>query len=209
MARFADHTLSTFLDELASSKPTPGGGTAAAVGGAIGVALLMMVAGLPKTRGNTDAERVKLTEARASLVSIRDRILALADTDTDAYNQVTAAYRMAKSTDEEVAARKKAIQRAMQGATDAPLDILRLVSEAMVQARCVAEYGNPSASSDVRVALELLEAAGAGAAANVEINVTSLSDEAYKKTTVSKMMELSNRLTEHSAACRSALIPTP
>jgi len=207
MARFADHSISAFLDALASPDPTPGGGTAAAVGGAIGVSLLMMVAGLPKTRGNHDAERVQLDETRAALVGVRDRLLTLADTDTAAYNRVTAAYRLPKGTDEAKAARKEAVQRAMQAATDAPLDILTAVAEAMAHAKVVAELGNPSAASDVRVALEFLEAAGAGASANVEINLTALQDEAFRKASASTMIELSNQLTEQSAAARSALNP--
>ena len=208
MARFADHSISAFLDAIASPDPTPGGGSAAAVGGAIGVALLMMVAGLPKTRGNSDAERVQLGETRGSLVGARDRLLTLADTDTAAYNTVTAAYRLPKTTDEEKVARKQAVQRAMHAATEAPLDILRAVAEAMAHAQVVAALGNPSASSDVRVALELLEAAGAGASANVEINLTTLEDEAFRKAVASTMIELSNQLTAHSAAARSALTTT-
>ena len=207
MARFADHSISAFLDALAGPEPTPGGGIAAAVGGAIGVALLMMVAGLPRTRGNSDAERIQLRETRGSLTGIRDRLLSLADTDTEAYNKVTAAYRLPKGTDDEKAARKQAVQRAMQAATEAPLDILRAVAEAMAQARSIAELGSPSASSDVRVGLELLEAAGAGAAANVEINLTALDDQAVRKSAASTMVELSNQLTEDSAAARSALAP--
>jgi methenyltetrahydrofolate cyclohydrolase len=207
MARFADHSISAFLDALASADPTPGGGTAAAVGGAIGVSLLMMVAGLPKTRGNSDAERVQLDETRAALVGVRDRLLTLADTDTAAYNRVVAAYRLPKGTDDEKAARKQAVQHAMQAATEAPLDILTAVAEAMAQGKVVAELGNPSAASDVRVALEFLEAAGAGASANVEINLTTLQDDAFRKASASTMIELSNQLTEHSAAARSALTP--
>jgi methenyltetrahydrofolate cyclohydrolase len=208
MARFADHSISAFLDALGSSDPTPGGGTAAAVSGAIAVSLLMMVAGLPRTRGNTDAERVQLGETRAALVGVRDRLLRLADTDTEAYNAVTAAYRLPKGADEEKAARQEAIQRAMRGATDAPLDILRAVAEAMGRAKVVGEFGNPSASSDVRVALELLEAAGAGAAANVEINLTALQDDAFCKAAASAMIELSNQLSAESAAARATLTPT-
>jgi formiminotetrahydrofolate cyclodeaminase len=167
----------------------------------------MMVAGLSRTRGNTDAERVQLGETRAALVGVRDRLLTLADTDTAAYNTVTAAYRLPKSTDEEKAARKQAVQQAMRAATEAPLDILRAVAEAMAHAKVVAALGNPSASSDVRVALELLEAAGAGASANVEINLTTLQDDGYRKASASTMIELSNHLTEHSAAARGVLTP--
>jgi formiminotetrahydrofolate cyclodeaminase len=207
MPRFADQSISAFLDALASAEPTPGGGTAAAVGGAIGVSLLMMVAGLPKTRGQIDAERVELGETRAALKKICDRLLTLADTDTEAYNKVTAAYRLPKSTDEEKAGRKQSIQRAMEGATEAPLDILRAVAEAMTHAKAVSALGNPAAASDVKVALELLEAAAAGAAANVEINLTALDDEAFRTSSASTMVELSNQLTEQSAAARSTLSP--
>jgi formiminotetrahydrofolate cyclodeaminase len=174
----------------------------------MGAALLMMVAGLPKTRHGSDAERVQLSEARATLTSVKERLLALADADTNAYNEVLAAYRLAKGSEAEKAARRSSIQAAMKGATEAPLDTLRTVSEAMRQAKAVAKCGNPSAASDVRVALELLEAAGSGAAANVEINLASLDDEAYRKTSAATMMEISNRLTEDSAATRAALLPT-
>ncbi len=177
------------------------------MGGAIGVSLLMMVAGLGKTRGNIDAERVQLDATRASLLNVRDRLLTLADTDTAAYNTVTAAYRLAKGSDEEKAARREAIQRAMHAATEAPLETLRAVAEAMAQAKVVAELGNPSAASDVRVALELLEAAGAGASANVEINLTTLQDDAFRKATASTTIDLSNQLTERSAAARATLTP--
>jgi formiminotetrahydrofolate cyclodeaminase len=207
MPRFADLTISAFVDAVSSSEPTPGGGTAAAVCGAIGVALLMMVAGLQKTRGNNDQERAALAEARAALASVRDRLLVLADTDTDAYNQVIAAMRLPKGTDEEKQARKRAIQLGTRAATEAPLDILRTIAEAGKHARLVARYGNPNAASDVRVALELIEATGAGAAANVEINLTGLDDEAFRKSTASAMIELSNALTTCTATARAGLLP--
>ena len=208
MPRFADLSVSAFTDALASAEPTPGGGTASAVAGAFGVALLMMVAGLQKTRGNSDAERSTLSESRASLTSVRDRLLALADTDTDAYNKVVAAYRLPKTTDTDKSARKHAIQQGTVAATEAPLDILRTVTEAAAHAKRVAQFGNPSASSDVRVAIELLEAAASGAAANVEVNLVGLDDEAFKKASASTMIELSNTLTEHTAAARAALLPS-
>src|SRR5919106_744890 len=99
MSRFADLTVSAFVDALASAEPTPGGGTAAAVAGAMGASLLMMVAGLSKTRGNNDQERAALSEARAALTGFRNRLLAQADADTEAYNKVTVAYRLPKGTD--------------------------------------------------------------------------------------------------------------
>jgi formiminotetrahydrofolate cyclodeaminase len=207
MPRFADQTISAFNDALASSDPTPGGGTASAVAGAMGVSLLMMVAGLQKTRGNNDHERATLAEARAALTSVRDRLLTLADTDTEAYNTFIAAMRLPKSTDAEKATRKQAMQQGTRAATEAPLDILRTVVEGIAYGKRIAQFGNPSASSDVRVAIELLEAAASGAAANVEINLTGIEDEAFRKSAASTMIELSNTLTEHAAAARSALLP--
>ena len=208
MARFADLTISAFTDALASTDPTPGGGTASAVAGAMGVSLLMMVAGLQKTRGNNDQERAALAESRAALTSIRDRLLTLADTDTEAYNKVIAAFRLPKVSDDDKAARKQAIQAGTKAATEAPLDIMRTVVEGIAHGKNIAQFGNPSAASDVRVAIELLEAAASGASANVEINLTGLDDEAFRKTTASAMIELSNALTEHAAAARGALLPT-
>jgi glutamate formiminotransferase/formiminotetrahydrofolate cyclodeaminase len=205
MPRFADLSISSFLEALASAEPTPGGGTAAAVSGGIGTSLLMMVAGLPKSRGNTDDERVRLSEARAALAAIRDRLLTLADQDTAAYNEVLAAYRLPKASDAEKASRKAAIQKAMRAATDAPLETVRAICEATGHARTVARCGNPSAASDVRVALELLDASAAGGAANVEINLDSLDDESYRKATASTVLDWSNRLSADIAAARAAL----
>jgi len=205
MPRFADLSLSQFLDALASPEPTPGGGTAAAVVAATGAALLTMVASLPKTRNKTEEEAAALAAVRTALASIRERLVALADVDADAFNQVMAAYRLPKATDVEKAARKDAIQKGLRAATEAPLDTLRATAEAVSYARPVAAYGNLSAVSDVRVALELLEAATAGAAANVEVNLASIDDESYRKTTAATAVELANKVTEECAAARGLL----
>jgi glutamate formiminotransferase/formiminotetrahydrofolate cyclodeaminase len=205
MAGFADLPISAFLERLSSPDPTPGGGTAAAVAGGMAASLLMMVAGLAKTRTNTDAERVELNEARAALASVRDRIMVLADQDTEAYNRVVTAYRLPRGTDDEKAARKQAVQKGMRDATDTPLETLRTAADAMRLARTVAQYGHTAAASDIRVALELLEAAAAGAAANVQINLQSLDDEAFRSEAAGHMVDLTNRITEDAAAARTAL----
>jgi len=205
MARFADQTISDFVEALANSEPTPGGGTAAAVAGAIGTSLLMMVAGMSKIRGSHESSRTQLDAARTALASTRARMLALADQDSEAYNSVIAAYRLPKATDEEKATRKQAIGHGVRAATDAPLETFRTVVQAGQHARIVAQFGNPSAASDVRVALELLEAAASGAAANVEANLAGVTEDAFKKTAASTMIDLSNQLTEDIASARAAL----
>jgi formiminotetrahydrofolate cyclodeaminase len=184
MSSFGDQQVSAFLDALASAEPTPGGGTAAAIAGAMGASLLMMVAGLTKSRTGSEEERVALAEARASLTSVRERLIALADEDTEAFNQVMAAYRLPKATDGEKAARTDAIQQALKAATTTPLDTLRAASDGLRLGAIVKERGNPSAASDADVGLGLLRAAAEGAAANVNINLESIQDEAFKKAAI-------------------------
>jgi len=205
MSKFVDQPLSGFLDALARPEPTPGGGTAAAIAGAMGVSLLMMVSGLSKSRGGADAERVVLSEARAALASLRDRLAGLGDADAEAFNQVMAAYRLPKSTDQEKRARTDAIQQALKAATLAPLDTLRAAGEALRLGRVVAQHGNRSATSDVGVGIGLLEAAAKGAAANVRINLGSLRDEAFKASASADVEALQKQSGEDAVAANAAL----
>ncbi len=206
MTRYSDLTLVQLLDALGSPAPTPGGGTAAAIAGAIGVSLLMMVSGLARTRDNTEADKAALGDAHVVLSGLRNRLTQLADRDAAAYDQVTSAYRLPKATDEEKGARLQSVQLALRGATGVPLETLRAASDAVTVARIVAEHGNRSAASDVRVALELLEAAAAGAAANVESNLAGLKDEGYRKATAADVLALTNTVTQDAAATRAHLV---
>jgi formiminotetrahydrofolate cyclodeaminase len=193
-------TVAELLAALASPDPTPGGGTAAAIAGAMGASLLVMVTGLAKSRSNTDAEKASLAAARAGLDPLIARFAALADADTDAFNAVMAAYRLPKATDAEKLARTEAIQGALRGATVVPLDTLRVAAEAIDHGRAVAEHGNRSAASDAGVAIGLLKAAADGAAANVRINLGSLKDEGFKAATETEMSRLSEQAAAHAAA---------
>ena len=183
MTRFTDLTVAQLLAALASPDPTPGGGTAAAIAGAMGASLLTMVSGLAKSKNNLDDEKAALSAAKAALEPFASRLMELADADTRAFNDVMAAYRLPKATDEEKAARTGAIQAALRGATEIPLETLRACAEALTHGRPVADNGNPSAASDVGVAIGLLRAAAEGAAANVRINLVGLKDEAFKAAT--------------------------
>ena len=183
-------TVSQLLAALASPDPTPGGGTAAAIAGAMGTALLVMVAGLAKSRNNTDDEKAALAKARAAIEPITVRLTELADADAASFDAVMAAYRLPKATDEEKAARTKAIQAALRGATEVPLETLRACATALEHARVVVANGNKSADSDVGVAIGLLQAAATGAAANVRINLEGLKDEGYKIATEAETARL-------------------
>ena len=176
-------TVAGLLGALASPDPTPGGGTAAAIAGAMGTSLLVMVTGLAKSKSNTEDEKAALAGAREALEPIAARLTQLADADSEAFKAVMAAYRLPKATDDEKAARSGAIQLAMRAATVVPLDTLRACAAAIDRAHAVAAHGNRSAASDVGVAIELLKAAADGAAANVRINLTSLKNEGFKAET--------------------------
>ncbi len=205
MTRFADMTVAQLLAALASSDPTPGGGTAAAVAGAMGTSLLVMVTGLAKSRTNADEEKAALATARTALEPIGAALTRLADTDTEAFNAVMAAFKLPKATDDEKAARSAAIQSATRGATLVPLDTLRACVEALSHGRAVAEHGNRSAASDAGVAVGLLKAAADGAAANVRINLGSLKDAAFVAATETETSRLSETAASHAAAAlRSA-----
>jgi methenyltetrahydrofolate cyclohydrolase len=179
-AHFASMTVGELLAALASPHPTPGGGTAAAIAGAMGASLLVMVAGLAKSKNNTDDEKAALAAARTVIEPLIARLTGLADADAVSFDAVMAAYRLPKATDEEKSARTRAIQSALHGATEVPLETLRACTDALSHSRAVADYGNPSAESDTGVAIGLLRAAAAGAAANVRINLGGVKDEEFR-----------------------------
>ena len=171
-------SVSDLLDAFSSPDPTPGGGSAAALTGALGAALLAMAAGLPKTRTGVPAERQALDKAQAELVGLQRTLLELVDRDAAAYDLVVAAFRKPKATDDEKSLRSAAIQDAMRVATEVPVETFRAAAAAMVAGRTVAASANPSAASDILVGAQSLMLAMSGALANVEINIGSLKDTA-------------------------------
>lgn len=203
--KFADMTVAQFLDALCSPAPTPGGGTAAAMTGAMAASLLVMVTGLAKSNTNTDEEKAALATARTALHPLVGTLAELADADAASFDAVMHAYRLPKATDVEKAARSAAIQLALQGATVVPLQTLRACAGAMAHAGTVAACGNRSAVSDVGVAIGLLEAAAAGAEANVRINLASVRDLNFTSATSDETGRLVTDVTEQAAAARRRL----
>ncbi|MBA3948688.1 MAG: cyclodeaminase/cyclohydrolase family protein, partial [Acidobacteria bacterium] len=124
-------TVNQILDAFASSDPTPGGGSAAALSGAVAASLLAMVAAMPKTKTGADGERKTLGTSGLELQKLRKRLTELIDEDTKAYDMVTSAYRQPKGTDEEKAVRRAAVQEAMRAATEAPLEVMRACRDAV------------------------------------------------------------------------------
>lgn len=203
--KLVERTVLDLLAAFRSSEPTPGGGSASALTGAVGASLLAMVAGLPKSRAATEEDAARLRGARDRCAELADLLAALVDRDSDAYDLVVSAYRRPKSTDEEKAARSAAIQEAMRAAIAAPLDVMHACASAAEQAVIVATLGNASASSDVQVALELLGAGLRGAKLNVEINLGSVKDDEYVAKTRRDVEEFERTATHETAAARRAL----
>jgi methenyltetrahydrofolate cyclohydrolase len=202
-----DKSVRDLLDAFQSSDPTPGGGSASALASAVGASLLLMVAALPKTRGNSDQDRAALQGASAALEGIRHQLTAAIDGDTTAYDQVVAAYKLPKASLEEQQARKNAIQRALRSATDVPLGVMRLSAAALAQAAVVATHGHRAAGSDVGVAAALLEAGARGARLNVEINLGGITDTSYADAVRTEVATLAGDASRAADAVHAALAP--
>jgi len=203
--RFAEMALADLIDAFSSTDAVPGGGSAAALAGTIGVSLLLMVAGLPKTKTGAPEETADLAEASSRLHPLRDGLLDLVDRDSDAYREVLAALRLPKGSEAEKATRTEAIDRATRSATDAPLDVMRLCQQALRGAVVVASNGSRKTTSDVGVAVELLVAALRGARLNVEINLAGLDDEPYTARIKEEVDELVVDGAEDAERARRAL----
>jgi formiminotetrahydrofolate cyclodeaminase len=200
-----EKSVAGLLEAFSSTDPTPGGGSAAALASAVGASLLMMVAGLPKTRTNLPDERVALQEASNALGGLRRRLTEAIDADTAAYEHVVAAYRMPKSSADEQSARQQAIQAALRAATDVPLDVMRWSAAAMRDADTVARNGLRSAASDVGVAVALLQAGASGARLNVEINLGSVKDPHYADAVNAEVRQLSEVIERASGTALQSL----
>lgn len=205
MTSFAEMALADLIDAFSSTDAVPGGGSAAALAGAVGVSLLMMVAGLPKTKTGAPEETADLAEASSRLHPLRDALVELVDRDSDAYRQVLAAFRLPKVSETEKAARTEAIGGATRAAIDAPLDTMRLCQQALRGAVIVASNGSRKTTSDVGVAVELLGAALRGARLNVDINLAGLNDEAYTTRIREEVEELVSDAAEDAERARHAL----
>jgi methenyltetrahydrofolate cyclohydrolase len=167
------------LAAFASAAPAPGGGSASAMASALGASLLLMVAALPKTRANTEDDRAALNGATSVLIGVQQQLTEAIDADSAAYEAVVGAYRQRGATEQEKGSRHLAIQRSLRGATDVPLGVMRLSVDALKQAQIVARHGLRAASSDVGVALALLQAGLEGARLNVRVNLGTIADAAY------------------------------
>lgn len=174
-----DKSVQVFLDELASKASTPGGGSAAAIMGAMGAALVSMVCNLTIGKKGYEGVEADLKATLADAEELRGRLTDMIRADVEVFDQVMGAYGLPKDTDEQTAKRADAIQEALRAATDVPLSCARACAEVIELSRAAAEKGNKNVISDAGVAVLAAYAALRSAALNVYINVGNIKDRAF------------------------------
>ena len=174
-----DKTIQIFLDELASKSSTPGGGSAAAIIGAMGAALISMVANFTVGKKNYEAVEDEVRAILARSEKLRARLTDMIKADVDVFNKVMGAYGLPKDTDEQKARRTEAIQAALKEATDVPLACAKLCGEVINLSLPIAEKGNKGVISDAGVAVLAGYAALRSATLNVSINIAGIKDESF------------------------------
>jgi formiminotetrahydrofolate cyclodeaminase len=197
----AEQPLRHILDELASSAPTPGGGSAAAIMGAMSAALVSMVCHV--TIGKKDYEDVEtdMRQALAEAEALRQGLTQMIEADVQAFGALMAAYKLPRATDEDKLARAGAIQDALKRATDVPLACAEACAQVIELARRVAPLGNRGVISDAGVASVAAYAALRSAALNVTINVPSIKDAEFVR---SRREQLDRMLARCSTASEQA-----
>jgi formiminotetrahydrofolate cyclodeaminase len=194
---FAALSVQAFTDALASSDPTPGGGSAAAVAASLAASLTAMVARLSADRPKYAAYARTHARALDAAEAARVRFLALADEDAAAYSAFGAARRLPKETPEEVAARGAAVAAAAVHAAEIPLEVVRQCHALVHEIESLAGRSNLNAASDLDVAGLLVLAAARGAGANVIVNVPSIDD---RRVTDNLLSEVERRLHDVESA---------
>ena len=178
--RLASMDIYEFADELASNSPAPGGGSVAALNGTLSAGLSSMVGNLTYVKKQFKDVREEMIDTSTKAQKLKDFFTESIDKDTDAFNKIMDCFSMPKGSEEEIAARKNAIQDATIEATMVPYNVLEKTKEAAELALAVAERGNPNSLSDAGVAGLTASAAAEGALYNVMINLDGIEDEEFK-----------------------------
>lgn len=180
MTTFGSMSLDGFLERLASDAPTPGGGSAAAIAGAMAASLLSMVAALSAGRPRYAPYEATLARAAAAGAAARIHLLELADADARAFDGFSAALKLPRETTDEANERQDAVRAAARAATEIPLEVVRVCQSLASELESMAGRSNTNASSDLVVGALLADAAARGAAANVFINLPSVGDPGFE-----------------------------
>jgi formiminotetrahydrofolate cyclodeaminase len=199
MTKLVKQNLKMFLDELASSSPAPGGGSVAALAGALGAALSSMVCNLTKGKQGYEIAQAEIAEKLEKSEKLRIDLTELIDRDTEAFNEVMKAIKMPKETEDQKEQRRNALQIASKHAAEIPLETARKCIQVLEIARIIAEKGNKNSISDAAVSALMAQTGVQAAILNVRINLSSIKDTKYVQQVSTELHELLQNAMEKSA----------
>ncbi len=188
--KLIDQTLTQFKNETASESPAPGGGSISAYVGSMGAALGTMVANLSAHKRGWDDRWEEFSDWAEKGKYYHTALLNCVDEDTDAFNQIMAAFGLPKSSEQEKLERKNAIQAATKNAIEVPLKVMQLAHDSLEVMKAMAEIGNPNSVSDAGVGALCARTAVEGAYLNVKINAAGFDDKEY----LTKILETADKL---------------
>jgi formiminotetrahydrofolate cyclodeaminase len=188
--KLTDKPTKSFLDELASSAPAPGGGSVAALSGALGAGLISMVCNLTLGKPKYAAAQDDMSAILKKSESLRKELTDLLEADVQAYSQLSQTMKMPRDTDEQKATRAALMDKALKAATDVPMRVAEACVAVMALCPSAAEKGNTNAVSDVGVGILMAEAGLHGAALNVLINLGLIKDERFVSESRKKLNNL-------------------
>ncbi len=171
--------ITRFLERLASGTPTPGGGSASAMAGALSASLIAMVAGLSSEKGRLKKKEIEGMRRKA--LAIQKRLYRAIDEDARSFDEVMKAFRLPKETERERSYRAKMIQKAYQRATATPQLVCEQAAQLLAYSKTLISRGNPNAISDAGVAAYLSNAAFEGGLLNIRINLLSIRDRSFRR----------------------------
>lgn len=198
-SRLVSMRLTEFADETASESPAPGGGSVSAYVGALGVSLATMVANLSSHKKGWDDRWEEFSNWADKGQQYKNELVRLVDADTRAFNQIMAAMGLPKTTDEEKAARKKAIQEATKLAIEIPFKVMEAACNSMEVIKTMVENGNPNSVTDAGVGALCARSAVIGAYMNVRINAAGYDDKEFVNDLISKGRQIEQLAIEREA----------
>jgi len=195
--------LRDVLKVSASSEPVPGGGSVSAIAGCFGAAMVSMVANLTIGKKKYHDVESKAVAVRDRVLSLMNRLEALVNEDMASFQRFMEVYKMPRETQEQEQTRAFLLEETLKASTETPLRIARACLEGLEMAAEIASFGSKMAISDAGVGANLLHAALESALLNVDINLPSIKDEAFKRASLEERLSLSRRAQEVRDRCLS------
>ena len=199
-------TIKSYLDELSSNSPTPGGGNVAAFCGVLASSLGEMVCNLSIGKKKYADFENEAIDIKNKLESYKEEFISLSKKDNEAFNKVMEAFKLPKESDEQKAERREAIQTATLGAAEIPHQVINTCNEVIPLLEIVAEKGNQNSVSDAGVAASLISTAAQGAYLNVVINCSGLSNQITANEFLKKSEIIFNEVKEKADSIISEII---